>query len=441
MQRFASGVTTESHQLYPTFMRQLSHCTFEVDSGDARRLTQAMWSELEGKHGMVGLTDTDVIQRVSKEEWRLHCRRRTRGAEETALLIQDLLDTFNGPAGRDSLDISLLDTLRIQDIWSTQRQHLSCIQDWPGVQLYTETGRLTKGGVGLPVYRCARGSTSLESFHLHLQRFMPGTSARPRYFQALLIDGLVRWNEDRAAAAAPPPAAEDHLRPLHSYSGHLKHALNQKSQRVLGHHLVEDFTKPAAYTGELIGVEYLFQQTGSVLEGVSGDADALDEAAAVIALQDEGIEEDEDPTISGPVLLSSDAAARSADPADTDRSEPSGLSLPPEEDVRPGTSQTSDQHLSSDSEEKVQGPDGQPGYQHFLRLAKALVEIRSLPAISNNRVDRIVALWECLPESDKQRVVYPARHRDRQPKGRFKAAKGKSSSCPGRSLSNAAFWG
>ncbi|XP_078811143.1 uncharacterized protein LOC105355048 [Oryzias latipes] len=41
MRRFASGVTTESHQLHPTFMRQLSHCIFEVDPGDARRLTQA----------------------------------------------------------------------------------------------------------------------------------------------------------------------------------------------------------------------------------------------------------------------------------------------------------------------------------------------------------------------------------------------------------------
>ena len=40
------------------------------------------------------------------------------------------------------------------------------------MQLYTQTGRLTKGGVILLVYRCARGSTSLESFHLH--RFIPG---------------------------------------------------------------------------------------------------------------------------------------------------------------------------------------------------------------------------------------------------------------------------
>ncbi|CAK6982381.1 uncharacterized protein LOC115796701 [Scomber scombrus] len=80
---------------------------------------------------MVGLTDAEVIQRISREEWRLHCRRRTRGAEESTLLIQDLLDTFCGPAGHDSLGIPLLDAFRIQDP--------------PGVQLYTQTGRLTKG--------------------------------------------------------------------------------------------------------------------------------------------------------------------------------------------------------------------------------------------------------------------------------------------------------
>ena len=123
---------------------------------------------------MVGMTDAEVIRRIPRKQWQLHCRRRTRGAEETALLIQDLLDTFGAEAGRDTLGVPLLDAFRIQDVWRTQRRHLSCIQDPPGVQLYTETGRLTRGGVSLPVYRCARGSSSLESFHLHLNRFIPG---------------------------------------------------------------------------------------------------------------------------------------------------------------------------------------------------------------------------------------------------------------------------
>lgn len=175
MQRFASGVTTDTHELYPIFMKQLSHCIFEVDPGDARRLIEAKRSQLERQHGMVDLSDAEVIKRISREEWRLHCRRQTRGAEESTVLIQELLDTFGGPAGLNSLNVPLLNALRIQEIWRTQRPHLSCIQDPPGVQLYTQTGRLTKGGVSLPVYRCARGSTSLESFHLHLNRFIPGT--------------------------------------------------------------------------------------------------------------------------------------------------------------------------------------------------------------------------------------------------------------------------
>ncbi|KAL1277035.1 hypothetical protein QQF64_023708 [Cirrhinus molitorella] len=48
------------------------------------------------------------------------------------------------------------------------------IQDMPGVPLYTEVGTFTKAGVTLIRYRYARGSTSLESFQCHLNRFIPG---------------------------------------------------------------------------------------------------------------------------------------------------------------------------------------------------------------------------------------------------------------------------
>ena len=121
-------------------------CIFEWDGGDVRHLEEA-------KQSILGPTSRELAR---------HCRRRTRGAEETERLIQELLDTM-----WDATD-------NMGDIWSTQRRHLRCIQDPPGVELYTKKGELTKGGVVLPVYRCARGSTSLESFHLHLCRFIPG---------------------------------------------------------------------------------------------------------------------------------------------------------------------------------------------------------------------------------------------------------------------------
>ncbi|KAM9491824.1 uncharacterized protein ACWYII_003878 [Salvelinus alpinus] len=279
---------------------------------------------------MVGLTEMEVSRLIGRKEMALHCRRRTRGAAATEVLLLDLLETFNSEKGVDTLGIPLLDSVRIQAIWKEQRRHLHCIQDPPGVQLYTETGKITKGGVILPVYRCAGGSTSLESFHLHLNRFIPGTRANAMHFQAFLLDGLVRWNEDRAQAAVEGKNRQSLL----SYSGHLQHILNLGSQRVLGKEQVKDYSKPSEYTGELLGVEYLYSQTGRVLQDVSADPDLPDEAAAVEQLDEDFQEEDVDPTVHIPHVTtmsapsSSSAAPLSGEPADAPRSGPSSPTAP-----------------------------------------------------------------------------------------------------------------
>ena len=112
---------------------------------------------------------------ISKAEIQLHCKRKTRGEEETISLIQQLIESFDGVRGHDSLGVPLIDSPRMAEIWRQQKRHAKCIQDPPGFQMYTKTGTLVKGGVVLNTYRCARGSTSLESYHLHLNRFIPGS--------------------------------------------------------------------------------------------------------------------------------------------------------------------------------------------------------------------------------------------------------------------------
>ncbi|CAB1445243.1 unnamed protein product, partial [Pleuronectes platessa] len=99
-----------------------------------------------------------------------HGRRRTRGAEETERLIQELLESMWDVT--DGMGVPLIDPQMMEDIWSTQRRHLRCIQDPPGVLLYAKTGE-----------------------------FIPGTSANALHFQVYLLEGLVRWNEDCARAA------------------------------------------------------------------------------------------------------------------------------------------------------------------------------------------------------------------------------------------------
>ena len=160
-------------------------------------------------------SDSAVQKAITREELARHCKRRTRGVLETTKLIEELLLSFS--SATDTLGVPLLKS-EMKDIWEEQKKHIKCIQDIPFVQLYTLTGHIQKGGVSLPVWRCARGSTSLESFHLHLARFVPGTSASAVHFQAYLLEGITRWNVLRAEAAINSPSD-----PLRSFDFQLKH--------------------------------------------------------------------------------------------------------------------------------------------------------------------------------------------------------------------------
>ena len=173
MQRITTGCSTESHQLHLMFMGRLSQCIFQWDNEDLERLKQAKRKELEGQR-IKDPGEPDVISRITSRELALHCRRTTRTANEIFSLITTLIEMLDGEQGRDTLGVPLFNHTRIWEEWDKAKVHVPCILDPPGVKLYSEVGTLTKGGVELKVYRCARGSTSLESFHLHINRFIPG---------------------------------------------------------------------------------------------------------------------------------------------------------------------------------------------------------------------------------------------------------------------------
>ncbi len=167
MRRFAAGVTTEAHPLYGIFMARLSACIFQWDPEDVAALRRAKEGELAAKK-TGHISERAVSARVTRRELALHCRRRTRGLEETTRSIGSLIDLFDSADGKDTLGVPLLDHERIQQIWKEQRKHVQCIQDPENFPLYMKTGRRKA------VWSCARGSTSLASFHLHLNRFIPG---------------------------------------------------------------------------------------------------------------------------------------------------------------------------------------------------------------------------------------------------------------------------
>lgn len=78
-----------------------------------------------------------------------------------------------------------------------------------------------------------------------------GNSANDRLFQAYLLEGISRWNEDRAMTASTA-CANPTIQPKapSSYSGKLKEAINTLSRKVLnGAELVPGYVAPMKYTG------------------------------------------------------------------------------------------------------------------------------------------------------------------------------------------------
>lgn len=437
MRRISVGCTTDSHSLYSGFMNKLSHCLFMWDDFDLQALKEAKRAELEAK--LLHPTDADLLRNISRAEMARHCKRRTRSSSEMETLISQLIESYSGNRGCNTLGVPLINEKRMAEIWKAQKKHLDCLQDPPGVLLYMQTGIIKKGGHNLKTYRCARGSTSLESFHLHMNRFIPGTLASDTFFQAYLLDGLARWNEDRTMAA------EGRSEP-HSYSGLLRHAANQLSEEVLGRSFV-DYTGPQKYTGELIGVEYLYDQTGKVLEDHRLAIAALEDEDVAVA-EDEGFEETEDfVDLTVPILettLGTTTTLQSTVLASSDDSLATPAPEPPQEEPSPVRQPTPtdalEENVSPLMVRGLQSDDATPGTHHDLQdsvgpnniggfgavqdLAEALFSLREHSlALSLEESNNIVVLWQRLADYDKQRTAYPQRHQDTLSKGRFRATK------------------
>ncbi|KAJ8342267.1 hypothetical protein SKAU_G00321950 [Synaphobranchus kaupii] len=187
-------------------------CIFEWDPADVALLRMAKREQLR-QEDVPAITDSPVDRRISKDELALYCRLRTRGEEATIRLIDRLLEQLMGHKGRDLLGVPLLDRERMEHIWRIQKRHVKCIQDLPGVHLYTETGKTTR------------------------------TQANSLNFQLYLLEGLNRWNQNRAAAATTQKQSA-----FLSYSRDLVQCVNMHSTKVFGRMFVPSFRPPAQYT-------------------------------------------------------------------------------------------------------------------------------------------------------------------------------------------------
>ncbi|KAJ4925483.1 hypothetical protein JOQ06_018213 [Pogonophryne albipinna] len=245
MRRFTTGLTTEHHPLYGTFCSKMSSCIFEWDKDDISHLKEAKTSELKKLHAGQTPSEAQVLAIISSSELAKHCRRRTRGIEESRALIQDLLNSMWELT--DTSGLRLINPESMTRVWEVQQKHLPCIQDPPGVELYTKVGSgLQKGSKVLDTLRCGRGSSSVESFHRHQNTFISGWRSNAMHTQMYMLERSSRWNMNRAHAAVYVSGASQ----TRIYNVRLKTNLNVLSQRVLGCALLPEFIPPGKPTGK-----------------------------------------------------------------------------------------------------------------------------------------------------------------------------------------------
>ncbi|MEQ2270308.1 hypothetical protein XENORESO_019327 [Xenotaenia resolanae] len=255
MRRFTAGLTTEHHPLYGTFCSKLSCCIYEWDQDDVSHLKEAERSELKKKYAGHLPTEAQALANISSSELAKHCRRRTRGVEETRNLIQGLLDSMWGLT--DTSGLRLINPESMTRVWQVQQKHLPCIQDPPGVELYTKLGSTQKGDKEVQTFRCGGGSSSAESFHRHQCTFIPGWRSNAVHTQMYILEGGSRWNMKRAQDALHM----SHRSHTKLYDVRLMSNINTLSNRVLGHAVLPEFVPPGSPTGERIAVEYLLAQS------------------------------------------------------------------------------------------------------------------------------------------------------------------------------------
>lgn len=399
--RFDAAVRTDHHPKYPLFKSALSAALFAYNKDDMSLLVK---STRAGSSTYANLTDEQIIAKfISREDLKHFVRRVTVGAHETFTRVQNALEVLKGRAGKDGMGIALFkDDASVDQVWANQQKHLECLQDPPGMDMYTVTKHVTRNGISLPYYRTVRGSNSLEGFHRFLPSMIPGPHCAAVPFQVYLLAGIARWNSDRESDAVKGQKGRKHR----TFQSPLIHRLNKRCEKLFDQVQEVNFRAPMPVGDELLGLEYLFSQSSSSfnVDGhyteareVLQDGDDNDEVTDVVEELDEdfGYKSDAEetlPLIAG-ITLTEETVSTERDPCMED----------------------------------VCGPNHLPGFQHVEELSRVLVDIgleEGRLSLNGDQRQRVLDAWNKLEIHDRQIETFDSLYSSRWGNTLFGRTKG-----------------
>ena len=408
--RFDAALRSDHHPKYALFKSALSAAVFAYNKDDMALLIKAIRAGSTTKYN--SLSDGEVIARyVSKDDLKHFVRRVTVGAHETYTRVQSAIDALKGPAGLDENGLSLFkDDAAIDEVWSGQQKHLECIQDPPGMNMYTITKHVTRNAVSIPFYSTVRGSNSLEGFHRFLPNMIPGPRCAAVPFQVYLLSGIVRWNSDRESAAVKGKKGRRNL----IYASPLISRLNKRCEELFGEVEEVNFRPPMPVGNEQIGLEFLFSQSSDTFNAT----DHYAETKKTLQTGDDGDKDDE---VTDGV---EDVEADDADDGYDSDNEVAPLNV---------AMNLTDEDVTTERDpciEDVCGPNHLPGYQHVEKLSSVLVDIGMEDgklALTNDQRQGVVDAWNKLDLHDRNIDQFDSLYSSRWGNSLFGHTKGEPS--------------
>lgn len=179
-----SKLLKKAHGAWRPFMARLRDAFFLVSRHDV----EVVESSLRAK----GHSDTE-IQNVKYNEWAFFlkfCRRIIPNAYELERRLQKVYDTYAGIC--DAKTGEPLFRAQAHKAYKNLLCHVraGCLSDPAGVNLYFEDGYEQ----GIRVWRCIRGTNSLEGYHKQKRVLVSRTVASPKLLHYLLLEYNFRWN-------------------------------------------------------------------------------------------------------------------------------------------------------------------------------------------------------------------------------------------------------
>ena len=207
---------SKEHGAFKVFMSRLRDLLF-VPNPDDMALIKACLKKR-------GLSDDDITDKINNE-YAFFVRRVRRAVPGPDALIRDYDELVKLFANvKDAKTGAVLFRKKAWDLYKVTRdKHMKkgCLSDMPGLSYYIQAG---EDKVGMPLFRCIRGTNAVEGFHQKIRQLIRGFSVSPRYALCLLHEYIYRWNVDLAISVRGLPE---------KFGGHYDHHLIEEEQEAM----------------------------------------------------------------------------------------------------------------------------------------------------------------------------------------------------------------